>query len=146
MEINIAVIGRPGVGKSTLIQRAFSRRTLPTTVPSSIRVTVDHVAYTVNLIELDLEAFEIPHSGRLQFPRQVDGLYTLPRIDGSMVLYDVMNMPSTEEVPQLLSMFIRSWLLHALAVADVARWPCCCFHSLDPRLLQMRQSRSHTPS
>jgi GTPase SAR1 family protein len=143
MEINIAVIGRPGVGKSTLIQRAFSRRTLPTTVPSSIRVTVDHVAYTVNLIELDLEAFDIPQTGRVQFPKQVDGLYTLPRIDGSMVLYDVMNTSSTVEVPQLLSMLTY---VGSLCETNAIRWTRQRLYSYDSRLLQMRQSNTYPSS
>lgn len=110
MDINIAVIGSPGVGKSTLIQRAFGRRTLPTSVPSSIRMSVDHVAYTVNLIELDLESFDIPSNGRIHFPKQIDGLYTLPRMDGGLVLYDVMHEPSTTNIPQVLSMAPLVWM------------------------------------
>lgn len=97
------MIGSAGVGKSTLIQRAFGRRTLPTSTPSSIHMSVDHVAYTVNLIELDLEAFDMPVNGRIQFPKQIDGLYVLPRLDGVLLLYDVMNSASATDIPQVAS-------------------------------------------
>lgn len=106
-DINIAVIGSAGVGKSTLIQRAFGKRLLPTSIPSSIRMSVDHIAYTVSLIELDLESFDVPPNGRIQFPKQIDGLYILPRMDGALLLYDVMNRGSTTDIVQVLSTVLQ---------------------------------------
>jgi GTPase SAR1 family protein len=71
--INIAVIGATGVGKSTLIQRALSLRSLPTALASSLRMSVDNVVYTVTLIELDLESFDIKPDRRVQWPKQING-------------------------------------------------------------------------
>jgi len=67
-------------------------------------MSVDHIAYTVSLIELDLESFDVPSNGRIQFPKQIDGLYILPRMDGALILYDVMNRGSTKDVVEVLSM------------------------------------------
>ena len=103
-DINIAVIGSNGVGKSTLIQRALGLRSLPSSIASSLRMTVDEVGYIVSLIELDLESFDIVPDRRIQWPKQING-HIVPRMDGALLLYDVMNRESITELPQTLSEF-----------------------------------------
>jgi|SRR5450432_1507343 GTPase SAR1 family protein len=100
--INIAVIGAAGVGKSTLIQRALGLRTLPTSVASSLRMSVDSVIYTVSLIELDLESFDFNPDRLVRWPKQING-QIVPRMDGALILYDVMNRESIADLPQTLS-------------------------------------------
>jgi GTPase SAR1 family protein len=70
--INIAVIGATGVGKSTLMQRALGLRSLPTALASS-PMPVDNTVYTVTMIELDLESFDIKPDRRVQWPKQING-------------------------------------------------------------------------
>lgn len=101
-DINIAIIGSAGVGKSTLIQRALGLSRAPTSVASSLRMSVDNVVYTVSLIELDLESFDIIPDQRIQWPKQING-HIVPRMDGALLLYDVMNRESIAELPQTLS-------------------------------------------
>lgn len=100
--INISVIGAAGVGKSTLIQRALGLRTLPTAVSSSLKMSVDNVIYIVSLVELDLESFDVDPDRKIQWPKQMNGQIT-PRIDGALLLYDVMNRESISDLPQTLS-------------------------------------------
>jgi GTPase SAR1 family protein len=101
-DINIAVIGSNGVGKSTLIQRALGLRMVPSSIASSLRMSVDNVVYTVSLIELDLESFDINPDQRIQWPKQIGG-HIVPRMDGALLLYDVMNRESIAELPTTLS-------------------------------------------
>lgn len=101
-DINIAIIGGAGVGKSTLIQRALGLQGLPTSIASSVRMSVDNIVYTVSLIELDLESFDINTDRRIQWPKQIGG-HIVPRMDGALLLYDVMNRESITELPQTLS-------------------------------------------
>ncbi|CZT08758.1 related to aimless RasGEF (aleA) [Rhynchosporium graminicola] len=108
-DINIAVIGSAGVGKSTLIQRALGLRAAPTSIASSQRMTVDGVAYTVSMIELDLESFDIKAEKRIQWPKQMNG-YIVPRMDGVLLLYDVMNRESIVKFPQALNGLAHSYL------------------------------------
>jgi GTPase SAR1 family protein len=100
--INIAVIGAAGVGKSTLIQRALGLRSLPTAVSSSQKMSVDNIVYTVSLVELDLETFDFNPDRRVQWPKQING-QIVPRMDGALILYDVMNRESIIDLPQTLS-------------------------------------------
>ncbi|KAB8290286.1 hypothetical protein EYC80_011151 [Monilinia laxa] len=108
-DINIAVIGSNGVGKSTLIQRALGLRSLPNSVASSLRMSVDEVGYIVTLIELDLESFDIIPDRRIQWPKQING-HIVPRMDGALLLYDVMNRASIAELPQTLNALVNSAL------------------------------------
>lgn len=108
-DINIAVIGSQGVGKSTLIQRALGLQALPTSIASSLRMSVDNVVYTVSLIELDLESFDINPDRRIQWPKQING-HIVPRMDGALLLYDVMNRDSIQELPQTLNGLVNSSL------------------------------------
>jgi GTPase SAR1 family protein len=101
-DINIAVIGSVGVGKSTLIQRALGLQRSPTSIASSLRMSVDNVVYAVSLIELDLESFDIIPDRRIQWPKQING-HIVPRMDGALLLYDVMNRESIAELPPTLS-------------------------------------------
>lgn len=101
-DINIAVIGSGGVGKSTLIQRALGLRAIPATMASGQRMSIDGAVYAVNLIELDLESFDVDPDRRIQWPKQISG-HKVPRINGALLLYDVMNRESIAELPQTLS-------------------------------------------
>ncbi|KAH8811818.1 ras guanine nucleotide exchange factor domain-containing protein [Xylogone sp. PMI_703] len=108
-DINIAVIGSVGVGKSTFIQKALGLRGLPNSASSSTRMSVDNVVYTVSLIELDLESFDIIQDKRIQWPKQING-QIVPRMDGALLLYDVMNRESIIELPQTLNALVNSAL------------------------------------
>ena len=65
-------------------------------------MSVDNVAYTVSLIELDLESFDIHPNRQIEWPKQMNG-QIVPRMDGALLLYDVMNRESIAELPQTLS-------------------------------------------
>ncbi|PBP20452.1 RasGEF domain-containing protein [Diplocarpon rosae] len=108
-DINIAVIGSAGVGKSTLIQRALGLRTLPSSIASSLRMSVDNVIYTVTLVELDLESFDLVKDRHIHWPKQINGLI-VPCMDGALLLYDVMDMDSVAELPQTLNGLLHSAL------------------------------------
>ncbi|PBP21338.1 RasGEF domain-containing protein [Diplocarpon rosae] len=108
-DINIAVIGSAGVGKSTLIQRALGLRTLPSSIASSLRMSVDNVIYTVTLVELDLESFDLVKDRHIHLPKQINGLI-VPCMDGALLLYDVMDMDSVAELPQTLNGLLHSAL------------------------------------
>lgn len=100
--MNIAVIGSAGVGKSSLIKRALGLPSLPTGIASSLRMSIDNVIYTVSMVEFDLESFGILPNHRIQWPKQING-QIVPKMDGALLLYDVMNRDSITELPQTLS-------------------------------------------
>jgi GTPase SAR1 family protein len=105
-DINIAVIGSNGVGKSTLIQRALGLRAPSASIASSLRMSVDNIVYTVSLIELDLESFDIVPERKIRWPKQIGG-HIVPRMDGALLLYDVMNRESILELPHALGESLR---------------------------------------
>jgi GTPase SAR1 family protein len=100
--LNIAVIGANGVGKSHFIQKAMSLPRTPGAHPTTARISVDNVLYTVTLFELDLEYFDVDPYRQVQWPKQMGG-FILPRVNGVLFLYDVMNRDSIIELPQTLS-------------------------------------------
>lgn len=106
-DIHIAVMGAARVGKTTLIQRALGLRAVPTAIASSARISVDRVEHTVSLVELALESCEVSGEGQIRWPTQMDG-YTVPRLDGALLLYDVMSRESILELPQTLSRSARA--------------------------------------
>jgi hypothetical protein len=76
-------------------------------------MTVDNVLYTVSLIELDLESFDIVPDRRIQWPKQING-HIVPRMDGALLLYDVMNSESIQELPQTLSEYFGGYYRRCL--------------------------------
>ena len=100
--LNIAVIGANGVGKTHFIQRAMSLPRTPGPNATTARINIDNMPYAVTLFELDLEYFDVDPDKQIQWPRQMGGAI-MPRIHGVLLLYDVMNRDSIQELPQTLS-------------------------------------------
>ncbi|KAI3327990.1 ras GEF [Xylariaceae sp. AK1471] len=107
--LNIAVIGANGVGKSHFIQKAMSLARTPGPNPTTARIAVDNVPYAVTLFELDLEYFDVDPHRQVQWPKQMGGTI-LPRVNGVLILYDVMNRDSIIELPQTLNALVNSSL------------------------------------
>ena len=123
--------------------RALGLRTLPTNIASSLRMTVDNVVYTVSLFELDLESFDVIPGHRIQWPKQING-HIVPRMDGALLLYDVMNRESIQELPQTLSKFLRSRPYIQGPGTKFCRWTGQFLLAYNPGILQMRQPRKHS--
>lgn len=103
--INIAVIGSDGVGKSSFIQRCLRLPRPPTSAISSVRMDVENIPHVVTLIELDVEYFDMDPTRQIQWPKQVNG-HIVPRVDGAMILIDVMNKNSIKDLPHTLGGFL----------------------------------------
>ncbi|KAI1376104.1 ras GEF [Hypoxylon crocopeplum] len=107
--INICVIGANGVGKSHFIQRAMSLPRVPGANPTTARINIDNIPYAVTLFELDLEYFDVDPDRQIKWPKQMGGAI-LPRVNGVLLLYDVMNRESIIELPQTLNALVNSSL------------------------------------
>lgn len=104
----IAVIGTCAVGKS-FIQRALGLPRPPISNVSSTRITVDNVAHSVSLLELDLDCFELRSPQPISWPKQINGSI-VPRVDAALVAYDVMNQESMLQLPQIVVALTESGL------------------------------------
>lgn len=100
--LNIAIIGSRGVGKSSFVQRVLGLSRPPISESSSLRMVIDNRNYSVTLLELDLEHFDITADQPIQWPKQING-HILPRVDGALILYDVTNRETTVDLPRTLS-------------------------------------------
>ncbi|KAI9678875.1 MAG: hypothetical protein M1829_001859 [Trizodia sp. TS-e1964] len=131
-DINIAVVGVSGSGKTAFIQRALGLRKPPTVVlTTSQGITINQKVHKVNLIELDLEDFFMNGEQRVKWPRQISG-QALPPIDGTVALYDVMNDESTARLTELLTLMVGSCLPTVLVA-------CKC--DFPPNLRRLPQER-----
>lgn len=100
--INIAIIGANGVGKSSFMQRALKLSAPPNQAIVTFNWTEsDGTQHTVNTFEVDLDAFDLEMNEPIRWPRQANGQMA-PRVDGTMVLYDVTSKDSIKMLPQTL--------------------------------------------
>lgn len=101
-EINIAVVGAAGVGKSTFIQRALALRGPSTGILCKRKMCINGVIYAVCLIELELEYLDLDEARRIRWPTRLNDL-DLPRIHGALVCYESQSERSIASVPRILS-------------------------------------------
>lgn len=113
-EINIAVLGSGGVGKSSFIQRVFDHRAPPTLTVTPRKMSIDGEEYTVRLIELPLEELDFDDESRIGWPTTADHR-PFPPVDGVLTLYNVMDKDSLSLVPETL----RKWMHHHPNVSRV---------------------------
>lgn len=101
---NIAIIGANGVGKSFFMQRALKLSQPPNQSGNIVTFNwteADGSQHTVNTFEVDLEAFDLGMNEPIRWPRQANGQMA-PRVDGTLVLYDVTNKETVNLLPQTL--------------------------------------------
>lgn len=101
--VYVAAIGGKGIGKSSLIQRALALQRLPTYSVSRSQkpMVVDGTPVYLTIIEIDLGDWGIEADQPVQWPRQIEG-HSIPRVDGALLMYDVMNKESLAEFPAAL--------------------------------------------
>lgn len=101
-EINIAVIGAEGVGKSTFLRNALELPTLPPSQAAERKIPIDGSLYLVRLLELPIEDVYIDDDETINWPDTIEDKM-MPRVDGALALYDVKDKASVDELPEMLS-------------------------------------------
>lgn len=102
LDLNIAVIGAPGSGKSALIRKALG---LPDKTASAMchrKWTIDGTPYVVRLLEMRFDDVHAGERNTIEWPKQCHNV-AIPRVDGAITMYDVTNRESLPEVPDMLS-------------------------------------------
>lgn len=101
-EVNVAVLGASGVGKSTFVQCALDLKQPASSLVSSKKVSLEGVLIRIKLLEIQLSDVEISENQRIKWPQKL-GEQNTPRIDGALALYDVMDKGSISRIPEVLS-------------------------------------------
>ena len=102
VEVTIAVLGAPGVGKSTFIRCALDLKQAAKSPASVKKMMLDGVVYLVRLLEIELDTIHITADQQIEWPTTVTDQPTT-RVDGALTLYDVMNKDSLAHLPELIS-------------------------------------------
>lgn len=98
-EVNIAIVGYVGVGKSSFIRQSLGLAALPTSAVTSRRISVDKATFLVRMLECQLENVIIDRDNRITWPTDP----RMPTVDAACTLYDVSNKDSYQDVPVVLS-------------------------------------------
>lgn len=102
-EINIAVLGNEGVGKSTLVQRALGLPGLPPSQATQRNIKAEGQEYLLRLLEIPNDDVEIDEEDdTIMWPDTIDDKI-MPKIDGALLLYSIKEKSSLEDIPEMLS-------------------------------------------
>lgn len=102
-EINIAVLGGEGVGKSTLVQRALDLPGLPPSQATQRKITAEGQEYLLRLLEVTHDDVDVDdEDDPLTWPETIDSKI-MPKVDGVLLLYSIKDKSSLEEIPDMLS-------------------------------------------
>jgi ABC-type dipeptide/oligopeptide/nickel transport system ATPase component len=102
LDMNIAVIGAPGSGKTTFMQKAIG---LPDTTLSTQchrKWTIDNIPYVVRFVELKIDDIHVKPGNVIEWPKTANDV-AVPRIDGAITIYDVTVKESLAGVPDMMS-------------------------------------------
>ncbi|OMP85532.1 Ras guanine nucleotide exchange factor A [Diplodia seriata] len=134
-DINIGVIGDSAVGKTRFIDRAFDLRTRSHARTATRKMSIDGTVYTVRLVEVPFEELDIEHDDRICWPEKIDDM-PAPRIDGALMLYDVMNQESLAQVPGMLNVVHKAALPCVLVGCKCDNHPA--HRQVDPAVVEQR--------
>ena len=102
-DINIVVVGAEGAGKSTFIQKALDLTLLPQSRATEREISAKGIDYIVRLLELPAEDVDIDDDDiTINWPETIEDKM-MPRIDGALVLYNIQDETSLENIPEMLS-------------------------------------------
>ena len=104
----MVVLGAEGVGKSTFIQKALDISNPIATCAAERKISVKGADYIVRLLETAIEDVDWDDEEEtINWPETIDDKM-MPRIDGALVLYDIKDESSLENVPEMLSKCIST--------------------------------------
>jgi GTPase SAR1 family protein len=106
-EMNIAVIGSDGVGKSTFVQRALDLPFPSPTKAADRKIPYDGTLYRIRLLEISIDDVDIDDDDTVSWPDSVADRM-MPHIDGVLTLYDVADRSSIEDVPETLGKLLAT--------------------------------------
>ncbi|KAJ4297702.1 hypothetical protein N0V90_005597 [Kalmusia sp. IMI 367209] len=100
-DINVAVLGARGSGKSTFIRRALNLPNVGAGAVCTRKMTIDGGLYLVRFLEMSINDVQIRDHTCIGWPETVEDVVT-PRIDGAVTIYDVTSDKSLARVPEIL--------------------------------------------
>lgn len=103
-DLNIAVLGARGSGKSTFIRRALNLPEAGAAAAYTRKMTIDGGYYVVRFLEIPFDDVHIGAGNNIKWPHtgSTDELGA-PRVDGAVTIYDVTSQESLARVPEMLS-------------------------------------------
>ncbi|KKZ62301.1 hypothetical protein EMCG_03273 [[Emmonsia] crescens] len=101
-QVNLAIVGAQGVGKSTFVQRALDLKQPPISRSSMKKMSLDGTIYLVRLLEIASHKISFDENGRIVWPKFI-GEHELPIIDGVLVLFDSYDPRSVAQFPRIFS-------------------------------------------
>ncbi|EFE31774.1 uncharacterized protein ARB_01373 [Trichophyton benhamiae CBS 112371] len=100
-QVNLAVVGAAGVGKSTFVKCALDLKQTPLVRSSIKKMSMDGAIYVVRLLEIAIHKITLDDRGRIVWPKCL-GEQALPPIDGVLCLFDSTDLRSVSQYPQVL--------------------------------------------
>ena len=86
LDINIAVIGAEGVGKSTFVQKALGFSSPPSSQAAERRISIEGTDYLVRMLELPIDDVDIDDDDHtVSWPETIEDKM-MPKIDGALDL------------------------------------------------------------
>ncbi|KAF2866100.1 ras guanine nucleotide exchange factor domain-containing protein [Massariosphaeria phaeospora] len=134
-DINIAVLGARGVGKSTFIRRALDLADTTATAFFSRKMAIDGTYYIVRFIEICFTDVHIGDRNNIKWPETIDDL-AMPRVDGAVTVYDVTSEDSLKRVPEMLNVLSKSNLPFVLVACKCDQHPA--HREVDPAVVEQK--------
>ena len=101
-DINIAVLGAQGVGKTTFVQNAFGLRKPPESQASENKIPLKGEEHIVRLLEVPIDDVDIDEDDNtVTWPETIEDKI-MPRIDGVLALYDITDEDSLKDIPEMI--------------------------------------------
>ncbi|KAK8165536.1 ras guanine nucleotide exchange factor domain-containing protein [Phyllosticta citrichinensis] len=134
-DINIGVIGDHGVGKSQFMGRALGIVGRSCERIETRKLSIDGAIHIVRLVEIAFNDLDLEDDDRISWPDKVQDA-PMPRIDGALMLYDVMNQESLAQVPGMLNVVHKTALPCVLVGCKCDHHPA--HRQVDPAVVEQR--------
>ncbi|KAK2742473.1 hypothetical protein FQN57_005364 [Myotisia sp. PD_48] len=115
-QVNLAIIGARGVGKSTFVKFALDLKQTPIVRSSIKKMSMDGAIYVVRLLEIGIHNITLDERGSIVWPRFL-GEQALPPIDGVLALFDSSDLRSVSHFPQVFGALRNSSNIPFILVA-----------------------------
>ncbi|KAF3482900.1 uncharacterized protein GIQ15_02224 [Arthroderma uncinatum] len=115
-QVNLAVVGAQGVGKSTFVKCALDLKQTPLVRSSIKKMSMDGAIYVVRLLEIAIHKITLDDRGRIVWPKFL-GEQALPPIDGVLCLFDSTDLRTVSQYPQVLDALRKSSNIPFLVIA-----------------------------